>query len=378
MNSSGRLTELQRKMESALFDALIFGIGPNFRYFTGLPAEWRRENEPARPGALLVLARGAEPCVVLDETVADWADRALMETVWVNSQTEIVQVLRRLLPGRRVGIGPAPAEEYLSRLVHSVLPRPQVENADPLGEEMRYRKDEDEVSCLRRAARLCDRAMGEITRHIRPGVTQAELQEMVARIGADAGAEDVSFSPTAGFVQSGTEAGDDPFVYPQDEGLLPGTSIAFDFGFVVDGYCSDFGRSFYCGPAPEHIASAYRALQESQMHLISRMQPGQLLLSELFDVMEEALDARGYGDYLRARLPERGLGHQIGVDLHEPPHLRPGSEVTLQPGMVMAIEPKLWMPGEYYLRVEDIVHITEEGPEILTTYDRDEFALPLD
>jgi len=372
-----RLRQLQEKMESRLFDGLIYGIGPNFRYFTGLSATWKREEEPERPDAILLLARAAEPRIIMDESHSEWVERAPVEVHLVKGQIEIVDILNKILPGRRIGIGPGPAAGYLRRMLQRVLPEPQVVSADSLGEEMRYRKSEDEIAVLRKAAVLCDQVMGEVVEYIRPGTSQTELEEMIAEFGCRAGAESVSFSPTAGYVKSDTEPTDDPFVYPKDDGLVPGTSIAFDFGFVVDGYCSDFGRSFYCGPAPDHIREAYRALQQSQLHLISRMKPGQLLLSELFDVAEEALDQRGYGDRLRARLPERSLGHQIGVDLHENPRLQPESDVTLQPGMVMAVEPKLWLPGEYYLRVEDIVLITNDEPEILTNYDRDTFELPV-
>lgn len=106
------------------------------------------------------------------------------------------------------------------------------------------------------------------------------------------------------------------------------------------------------------------------------MKPG-LKIGEMFNIIEAFLDGRGFGDRLRARLPHGNLGHHIGVDLHEKPWLRPGCDVVLQPGMVMCLEPKLWLPGEYYIRVEDMVLITEEGAESLTVFDRRLFELPL-
>ncbi len=378
MDYTARLQRLQERMESQLFDGLVFGIGPNFRYFTGIPVNWRREAEPAEPEGLLVLGRGRSPQVITTPSFSELAEQSPVDIHVVDTQTEIVDLLRRFLPGRRIGIGPLLARDYLARLVHSTLPRPLIVDADGIGEELRYRKTDKEIAVLRRAAALCDQVMGDIMDQIRPGISQLELERMIAEMGCRSGAQDVSFSPTGGYVKSGTRPSDDPFVYPKDEPLVSGTSIAFDFGFVVDGYCSDFGRSFYCGPAPEHISGAYRALQESQGHLIRQMKPGRLLLRELFDVIEEALDERGFGDRLRARLPGRGLGHQIGVDLHENPRLGPDSDVTLQPGMVMALEPKLWLPGEYYLRVEDIVLITDDEPEVLTNFDRKVFELPLE
>ncbi len=258
-----------------------------------------------------------------------------------------------------------------------MLPDVEWVDAEWIGEAHRMRKDRDEVRALRRVVALTDQVMGKVVEGIRPGVTQPQLQAMIREAGRDLGAQDVSFPPAALFVKSGMAASEDPFVYPKDKGLVPGTSVAFDFGFVLDGYCSDFGRSFYCGPAPEHIAGAYRALQEAQCELHRLMRPGETNLGDMFGLLEAAVERRGYGERLRARLRDGTLGHQIGVDLHENPWIRPTTDVVLQPGMVMAIEPKLWLPGEYYLRVEDIVLVTETGAESLTAFDRLMFELPL-
>jgi Xaa-Pro aminopeptidase len=207
-------------------------------------------------------------------------------------------------------------------------------------------------------------------------VSQHQLQEFIRAEGLRLGAQDVSFPPAALYVKSGTAPGPEPFGYPKDQGLVGATSIAFDFGFVLDGHCSDFGRSFYMGPAPDHFSAAYRALHASQLELIRQMRPG-LALGEFWGILSGEMDRHGYGDRIRARLKDGTLGHQIGVDLHENPWIRPGVEFKLLPGMVMAIEPKAWLPGEYYLRVEDIVLVTEDGAECLTAADRLAFELPL-
>ncbi len=377
MNYAQRLQRLDEALQDSTYDALIYGTGPNFRYFTGAPVHWRRENEPTEPQCLLILAGGAPPRVVLPADSPRLAEECAVDPEGIGTSDNLPDLLRDVLPEGRIGTGPKPADDYLARLTAEAGIEADVSNAQAIGEQIRYCKDADEIAVLRRAASMCDEVMGEVVEHIRPGVTQPELEQLIADVGQRLGAEDVSFSPTAAFVKSDTEPTEQPFVYPKDKGLVPGTSIAFDFGFVVDGYCSDFGRSFYCGPAPDHITGAYRALQESQCHLIEQMGPQTMRVSDLFDEIEEALDKRGYGDRLRARLPNRGLGHQIGVDLHENPRLNPEWDEPLLPGMTMALEPKLWLPGEYYLRVEDIVLITEEGTEVFTRFDREMFELPV-
>jgi len=106
------------------------------------------------------------------------------------------------------------------------------------------------------------------------------------------------------------------------------------------------------------------------------MKPG-MRIGDMPKIILAKLDELGYGDRFRARVPDGTLGHQIGVDLHENPWIKPDCDMKLLPGMVMCIEPKLWLPGEYYLRVEDMVLVTENGAESLTDFNRELFELPL-
>jgi len=382
MDYATRLERLHELMVRNDMDGLVYGLGANLQYFTGLCATaWERQAEPAEPDCLLLLATGQVPRVIANASVDTGESDAPVELHVVESTGEVVAGLAEYFgrargETKRIGTSRV-AEPHLRKLLERVAPSAEVLEAESLGESLRMCKDADEIAVLRRVVALTDRVMERVVPRIRPGITQPQLQQIIADEGEALGADDVSFSPAALFVKSGTEPTADPFVYPREEGLVAGTSIAFDFGFILDGYCSDFGRSFYCGPAPDYVSGAYRALQEAQCKLISLMKPGRMTLGELFGLLEKELDELGYGDRLRARLSDGTLGHQIGVDLHENPWVRPGCDVVLQPGMVMAIEPKLWLPGEYYVRVEDIVLVTEDGAESLTLADRELFELPV-
>jgi len=355
-------------------DGLIYGTGANLQYFTGSKVAWKREHEPAEPDCLFVLPREEEPYIIaLGESSGLTETRIPVQRV--ASFSEAASLLKGSLSGYSFGTN-RQAEPFLTSLITSAIPNAICVNADNLGEEIRLVKDNDEIAKIRLAAALTDKVMEEIIGFIRPGITQLELQYRIRQAGLRLGAQDVSFPPAALFVKSGTEPTIDPFVYPMEEGLVAGTSVAFDFGFVLNGYCSDFGRSFYCGPAPSDFSMAYKALQDAQIHLISNMKPG-LRIGDVPSILINKLDELGYGDRLRARLPDGTLGHQIGVDLHENPWIKPDCATLLCPGMVMCIEPKVWLPGGYYLRVEDMVLITETGAESLTKFDRRLFDLPL-
>jgi Xaa-Pro aminopeptidase len=116
-------------------------------------------------------------------------------------------------------------------------------------------------------------------------------------------------------------------------------------------------------------------LQQSVVETVDKMREDSMRVCDVFPAIEKTLDKLGYGDYLRARLPLKSVGHNIGVEVHEPPWLEPKYKEDLKSNMVMAIEPKLWHSGEYYLLVEDIVLMRKRKTEFLTNFDRELFQL---
>lgn len=373
MDYKDRIRRLQQAMVAENITGIVFGLGANYQYFTGSSTPWVRESEPIEPDHLFVLgSEGSPTIIVVGDSVKEIVPTPAT-VVSAHTRADVVALLSDLLHGTRIGVDKQ-AYAYIPQLVVEALPGVECVEAESLGEKIRMIKSADEILRLREAAALTDKVMVEVLRRIDRGLTQQKLEQMIREIGKHFGAQEVSFPPAGLYVKTGTVPSDDPFTYPKDEGLVMGTSIAFDFGFVLHGYCSDFGRSFYYGAAPTHIRGAYRALQEAQVHLISQLKPG-LRIGDMPGMLLAKLDELGYGDRFRARVPDGTLGHQIGVDLHENPWIKPETDILLAPGMVMCIEPKVWSPGEYYLRVEDMVLITEDGAESLTVFDRDIFEL---
>lgn len=266
---------------------------------------------------------------------------------------------------------------YLEKMFEEAGMEIKTIDGEKFVEKMRLLKDEKEIEKMRAVAAFTDAAMGKITEILRPGISSYEVQKYMVKLAMDAGLNDVSFPPAAIYVENGGPYSQDIQGYPSHAPLKPGTSIGFDFGYVIDGYCSDFGRSFYCGKAPAEIEDAYKSLAEAQMTTLSRIKPGEpmnLFYNTMYDVMER----KGIGKYLR-KVGDFGLmGHQIGIDVHERPWLHTDQTEIFQPGMVMCIEPKFWKPGVCFMRIEDMVLITETGCEPLTKYSREQFSLPLD
>ena len=380
MNFERRLKGLQETMEEKGVDLTVYGSCPNFQYLTGLPIEWRRGRDLVQPEDNVFVPREEPPIVTLTEgsmghAEASWIKDVRQAGIGKSYKETLDEVASALgWEGGRIGVG----ENLWSSTwlgMARAFEGARFRRGDELMDHLRMIKEPAEIELLRRVGRLTDEAMEKTISGIRDGVSMRELRLEIETTGRRMGASDVSFASTAGFVKSGSEPNGRICNYEMDQPLEEGSVIYFDVGFVMDGYCSDWGRSVYWGTPDEDVKGAYGALQRSVVGTVDEMSEGSMRVCDIFDSIEASLDRDGYGDYLRARLPQRSVGHQIGVEVHEPPWLRPGNEDPLQSGMVMCLEPKLWRDGEYYLRVEDMVLIHGDRAEFLTNFDRELFEL---
>jgi Xaa-Pro aminopeptidase len=373
-----RQTKAQTTLEEDGIDLAVLGAGPDLQYLTGADVDWRRfadlgarvttlflpaEGEPVLLAGPFAGAASALPCRVHEMGLFDDAHTAVKAALDDVADSPAT-----------VAIGEY-TEGTVTLAVENACPGAELVPGEGLFESMRARKSDDEVATLREAAELTDEVMADIVDWLEPGTTMREAGLEIEHRGRLAGASDISFGSTAGFHRSGVEPTDEVFNYDPDEPLEEGTSVAFDVGFVHGGYCSDWGRSVYVGEPPAHIAGAYEALMTSVVETIDAIGDEVTAVDEIFPHIEQVCDREGYGEYLRNRHETGIVGHQIGVEVHENPWLRPANNDKLEPGMVFCIEPKLWNQGEYYLRVEDMVHVTEDGAESLTQFDRERFVV---
>jgi len=375
-----RLRDLQSRMEQLDVEVAVYGSCQNLQYLTGLLIDWRHGVDLGNAANNVFVPMKGEPILTLARDFADQVKNTWIRDVRISESGETYgKLVKEIITSMRGGEGNIALGDHVwgSTVAHLSKLRRRIRflPGGPLMARVRVIKDFGEIERLRKAAELTDRVVEKTVPRIKRGVTQKELGLTVEFEGKLLGASDVSFPPTVGFVKSGSEISPNPFTYPAGKGLISGSSIAFDVGFVLDGYCSDFGRSFYYGPASIMVKEAYEALQQSVVEVVDDMYDGSMRVCDVFPHIEKTLDRLGYGNYLRARLPTGNVGQSIGVEVHEPPWLSPTYDETLQAGMVMALEPKLWHAGQYYLRVEDIVLVGHRKSEFLTNFDRELFQL---
>jgi Xaa-Pro aminopeptidase len=141
--------------------------------------------------------------------------------------------------------------------------------------------------------------------------------------------------------------------------------VLFDFGGVVDGYCSDFGRTVYCGDPPRDVVDAYDAMLAAQEAGRAALRPG-VLAREVNAACRVPIEDAGLGEHFRHR-----MGHGIGLDVHERPFLSAEDETPLEAGMTFTDEPSIIVPGRFGVRIEDVVVCEEAGGRYLVGYPKD-------
>lgn len=230
-------------------------------------------------------------------------------------------------------------------------------------------KSEDELATIRRAAAITDIAVSQVPELARPSMTEAELAWLVEKSLRENGGEAVAFDV---IVASGPNAAL-PHHHPGERRLQPGDAIVVDLGAQVDGYKSDLTRTFFLGAEPDaQFREIYDLTLRAEMTALEGIRPG------LSGVAADALARDVIGSAGHAEHFGHGLGHGVGLDIHEEPRLSPLSKTTaLEPGMVVTVEPGVYLPGWGGVRIEDLVVVTEDGVELLSHAPK-EPAIPLD
>lgn len=246
----------------------------------------------------------------------------------------------------------------LERVRDALGDRANLIAAGGLVEKLREVKDASEVERIRAAAGLADAALVDVLGRGLTGRTEAEVALDLEVTMRRMGAEELSFPP----IVAGGAHGALPHARPRDEPIERGRLLTIDWGCRLDGYCSDCTRAFAVGgPVDAQAREIYDVVLGAQRAALDAVVPG--AAGTAVDAVARDLIAQaGYGDNFG-----HGLGHGVGLEVHEPPRLSRTSESTLAPGMVVTIEPGIYLDGSCGVRIEDLVVVTAEGGEVLNT-----------
>jgi Xaa-Pro aminopeptidase len=227
---------------------------------------------------------------------------------------------------------------------------------EPLLRDLRLVKDEDELLLMKRAAHLGVELWDELLPQLQPGMPETTVAALLEHSARVRGAEGMSF-PT---IVAGGPRSAFPHGRATTRGLPRKGFLTLDFGVILRGYCSDMTRTVFLGQPTRRERFTYDAVREAQMAAVAAVKPG-VSCGEVDDAARSVLRNAGLADYF-----SHSTGHGVGLEIHEAPRIAADQSQALLPGMVITIEPGVYIAGQFGVRIEDMVAVTREGGQVLT------------
>ena len=239
------------------------------------------------------------------------------------------------------------------------------ETLDKLIDRIRSVKRADEIEKITHAQQIAEDALNALLPQLKDGAVERELALELDYLMRRRGAQDVSFET---ILVSGKESSK-PHGVPSDKKIERGDFVTIDFGALYQGYHSDMTRTFAIGAVSGEMERIYETVMSAQLAGLASLAPGKCC-KDVDQVSRNIIEAAGYGDRFG-----HGLGHGVGVEIHEYPYLNPRCDALLEPGNVVTVEPGIYIPDFCGVRIEDMALITENGYLNLTHYPKDLIVL---
>ena len=367
-----RRRRLAERMRAEGVDMLFLNLSADLEYLSG--AERAVPNFGESSYAHGWVAGGffradGDPVFVLPR-MARWFELGSWEPpgelVVVNETDDGPAIFERLVRGlgspRVVALGNRVWAEAVLQL-GGVVGFEKLRTGTQLVNDLRRVKAPEEIAAMSRAVETVEKTMAAVTPRVVPGVAMAELNEEVEHQLARHGSRTPSF---ATHTFTGMDADDlDATRETAHEPLRENDSVMFDFGGVVDGYCSDFGRTIWCGEPPDDYREVYEIMLAAQEAGRAAATPG-MRACDVNAACRKPIEDAGLGEHFRHR-----MGHGIGMDVHEKPFISSEDETPLEAGMTFTDEPSIIIPGRFSVRIEDIVVCEQSGGRKLGSYPPD-------
>lgn len=344
----GRIGKIQEELKRRKLGALLLEGRENSFYTSGFPAS-----------ASIVLISPSKAWFFTDSRYFALAQAEIshMEVVLATQRafTQVADVVKKER-FRRIGFeesAPYSQVEGMKKAFADV----ELVPAGGIVRELRMVKSEAEIQVIRRNQSLNQRIYKKAVGLVEPGMLETDVRKSLLRLMIDEGVEEAFSTILAAGANSAN-----PHAVPGKNRIKKGELLLFDMGVKRDHYNSDMTRTVAVGERLDpKCAEIYEVVRQAQAAAVRELGPG-MPCKEVDAVARNIIVAAGYGDYFG-----HGLGHGVGLEIHEGPTLNPRSEDVLQPGMVVTVEPGIYLPGVGGVRIEDLLVITEDGAQNLTS-----------
>jgi Xaa-Pro aminopeptidase len=353
MDLRARQQRLREHLSTTRFDSLLISHLPNIRYLCGFTGSaglllveqsssvffsdvrYDTQAHEEVKSAKIVIARKS-PLAALGEFLEKRRKRSHRQTIGIESEHFTLADKKRLTQFRLSGV--------------------HLKDAPPMVERFRMIKDESEIDLIRSAVRLGAKIYDRALEVLRPGTKEVEVAAEMELAARRNGAQAMSFET---IIASGPRSAL-PHGRASAAPIARSAFVVCDFGVILSSYCSDETRTVWVGTPSDDARQAYEAVREAQQAAIDAVRPG-ATTGEVDAAARQTLRKGGFGKYFT-----HSTGHGVGLEIHESPRVADGQKEILQPGMVITIEPGVYFPGKWGIRIEDMVVVNAGGCEVLT------------
>jgi len=354
-----RLPALREKLAGISPDTLWIIQPENRRYLSGFKAGDSQLTESS--GSLLI--NNERALLITDSRYTTEAQKEAGGFEVITLKNGLIEEIPDLLAGLNTRVL-AFEEDYLTWKLHRQLAKkikrlPTPVLLTPLKrivDGMREVKDQAEIKAMEASSDMMSEILSEVTSGIEPDRTEKEIAWEIERLAHEAGADGLAFPS---IVASGPNSAL-PHAVPTDRKIRSKEPIILDVGVRLDGYCCDMTRTIFLGTPGPQFRKIYMTVREAQLSALPHVRPG-IESTHPDSIARQTIKDAGFGDYFG-----HSLGHGVGLATHEGPRLSHKKPVKLEKGMVVTVEPGIYIPGKGGVRLEEMVVIEKNGPRILT------------
>ncbi len=357
MSTEKRIAKIQAGLRRKKLDAILITQPHNRRYLSGYSAADHDIGESS--GVLLIPAR-LSPVLLTDFRFQTQAEQEVGDMEIMLYPKGLIALLQKLLP--QLQITNLAFESHYT--LHSMAGKMQKMakktsiNLTPitgLVEQMRITKDEEEIDTIRESVLLNEAIFQEIYANITPDMTEIDIALALESTMRKRGAEAPSFSSIVATADRSAL----PHAVPGAVQIVQNKPLMIDMGLILAGYCSDMTRTFVPGKADKKYLKIHRLVRKAQLAATSAIRAG-VSAASIDKIARNVIDEGGYGKYFG-----HALGHGVGLAVHEDPRLSSRNRKHLQSGMIVTVEPGIYLPGWGGVRLENMVVVREDGCEVL-------------
>lgn len=347
-----RLLKVLAGMNEKNLSGLVVSDPKSIKYLTGI------YNEPYERLFALYLSSDAKHVFFLNKMFN--IHNTGIKEVWTSDTDDVMGIMAANVAKKgRIGIDKVWPARFLLPLMEKNPGAQYILGSDCV-DDARACKDAEEQRIMKEASRINDVCIEKGAAFIKDGITEKEVAEYIESQFKKEGASCPSFTTIVSFGKNAA----DPHHEPDGTVIKEGDCVLIDMGCVKDGYCSDMTRTFFYKKSPEEYAKIHDIVREANEKAEKLIKPG-VLFCDIDAAARNHIAKAGYGDYFTHR-----LGHFIGQTDHEKGDVSSANHTAAQPGMIFSIEPGVYLPGKFGVRVEDLVLVTESGCEILNKVDK--------